>query len=129
MLDTDVCVFFMDRTRPVLTERILRHRTSELCISAITAAELAFGVDLSEHRVKNEKRLNRLRDEIPVAAFDSGAGDAYGAIRAHLHRRGALLGPLDMLIAAHAKALGATLVTYNEREFRRVPGLKVERWA
>jgi tRNA(fMet)-specific endonuclease VapC len=128
MLDTDVCVFFMNRKHPALTERVLARRASDLCISSITAAELAFGVQSSERRARNAKQFEKLESEIQVVPFDMRAAHEYGTVRSHLQGRGALLGPHDMLIASHAMALGVALVTNNQREFRRVPGLRLESW-
>ena len=128
MLDTNVCIFLLNRSRPELTRRIVSHRASDFVLSAITAAELYFGIEKSEHRVKSLKRVEQLMAEIDAAPFDQEAARAYGAVRATLSRKGKSLGPLDTLIAAHAVALGVTLVTQNLKEFQRVRELRVESW-
>src|SRR5262245_49991769 len=128
MLDTNICIFLLNRSRPELTRRIVSHRASDFVLSAITLAELHFGVEKSEHRVKSLKRLGQLLAEINAAPFDEGAARAYGTMRADLSRKGRSLGPLDTLIAAHAVALGVTLVSHNLKEFQRVRELRVESW-
>lgn len=128
MLDTNVCIFLLNRSRPELTRRIVSHRASDFVLSAVTAAELYFGIEKSEHRVKSLKRLEQLLAEIDAAPFDQGAARAYGAVRATLSRKGKSLGPLHTLIAAHALALGVTLITHNIKEFQRVRELRIESW-
>ncbi len=129
MLDTNACIQLINRSHPPLTKRIVSHRASDFALSAVTAAELFFGVENSQHRAKSVKRLALLLAEIEVLAFDERAAEAYGAIRASLAQRGTPIGPLDNLIAAHAVAAGLTLVTTNLREFQRVKSLKVENWS
>ena len=128
LLDTNICVYLLNRSFPKLTERVLARRPDELAISAVTAAELAYGAAKSEHHAKSQARLELLLSELPVVAFDDHAAAVYGGVRADLSRKGTPIGPLDTLIAAHALALGTPLVTNNVREFRRVPGLTVENW-
>ena len=100
-----------------------------LCISAVTLAELRHGVENSAAPAKNEAALLHFLSILQVLPFDDYAAIAYGRIRAALQRAGKPIGPLDMLIAAHAVAAGLTLVTNNTREFARVPGLRLENWA
>jgi tRNA(fMet)-specific endonuclease VapC len=97
-------------------------------ISTITLAELEYGAAKSQQPKKNREALEQFISPLEVAAFDREATAAYGKIRAALEKRGSPIGSMDMLIAAHALSLGVTLVTNNEREFRRVPGLPVENW-
>lgn len=126
MLDTDICVHLLrDRCAP---RAPFRGHARQTGISAVTYAELRFGLERSAPRRAGEKRLELLCDDLDVAPFDQEAAAHYGEIRQELSRRGELIGPLDLLIAAHARSLDATLVTNNEREFRRVPGLRVENW-
>ena len=109
-------------------ERFQRLRTSELGLSTVTVAELAFGVAKSGS-IRNRGALQTFLVPLEVAPFDLEAALTYGDVRADLERRGQPIGPLDMQIAAHALSLNATLVTNNEREFRKVTGLNVENWA
>ena len=127
LVDTDVCIAILnrdDRTRPHLE----RHAPSSLRMSAITLAELRFGIAKSNQPKRATSNLNVLRAKIGVVPFDEAATARYGALRALLEKRGSPIGPLDTLIAAHALSLGWTLATHNVREFRRVPGLHVEAW-
>lgn len=130
MLDTDILVHFINR-RPGF-ERIARRMSGrspgEVRLSAITLAELRFGIEKGEFRSEDGKTLEGLLDLLQVDDFPGRAAQDYGEIRASLERSGRKIGPNDLLIAAHARRLGAALVTNNEREFRRVPGLTVQNW-
>ena len=97
-------------------------------VSSITVAELQFGVQKSQRPLQNQEALALFLAPLIIADFDHAAAEAYGVIRADLERQGTPIGSLDTLIAAHALSLGVTLVTDNEREFSRVPGLQVENW-
>jgi tRNA(fMet)-specific endonuclease VapC len=88
-----------------------------------------YGAEKSAQRAVALELLRELAQVLPVLALPSAAAETYGTMRAHLERRGKMIGNNDLWIAAHAKAAGMTLVTNNEREFRRVRGLKVENWA
>lgn len=126
MLDTD-SVSFALRGEGKVAARILEHVPSELCISAITLSELRFGADK-----RGSRKLHRLIDSfihaIDVAAFDAAAATSFGRVTTLLHTRGTPIGDFDALIAAHAVALGVTLVTHNTKHFARVAGLKCESW-
>jgi tRNA(fMet)-specific endonuclease VapC len=98
-------------------------------MSIITHLELVYGAWKSQHREANLLRIQALERVIPVLPLDAGASRHYGQMRAELERKGSPIGAYDLLIAAHALALGLTLVTNNAREFRRVPRLIVENWA
>lgn len=130
LLDTDILVYFINR-KPGF-ERIARRMSGrspgEVRLSAITLAELRFGIENGEFHAENRKTLTGLIEFLQVDDFPGGAAQDYGEIRASLERSGRKIGPNDLLIAAHARHLGATLVTNNEREFRRVPGLPVQNW-
>ena len=126
MLDTDTVSFAL-RGRGRVAARLLEHRPSELCVSSLTLAELRYGADRRRSR-KLHRLIDTFVDSVAVADFDRGAADRFGGLGALLARRGTPIGTLDTLIAAHALALGLTLVTNNERRFSRVPGLTVETW-
>jgi tRNA(fMet)-specific endonuclease VapC len=128
LLDTNICIYIInERPRRVL-DRFRRHSVGDLGISSITASKLAFGVAKSGS-ARNRAALEGFMLPLEVAQYDLGAALIYGEVRAGLERDGISIGPLDMLIAAHALSLGATLVTNNEKEFRRVPGLRCDNWA
>ncbi len=128
MVDTNICIYAMrGRLLPVL-RKFEAHR-AEISISTITRAELDYGVAKSERPAKSSAALDAFLADLQVLPFDSLAADHFGQIRAHLERAGTPCGPYDMLIGAHARSLGLTLVTNNRREFDRMPGLAVENWA
>ena len=128
LLDTNICVYLMNRTRPNLTRRVLEHHPDDLAISVITAAELSYGVAKSKRKAEASAALTRLLASLRVQPFDEAAMVTYGRIRADLEAKGTPIGPLDTLIAAHALALGVAVVTNNTGEFRRVRDLTVEDW-
>jgi tRNA(fMet)-specific endonuclease VapC len=100
-----------------------------VCVSAITQSELEFGVEISRRPDRDRDALELFLRHVQALDYPASAASIYGRIRADLKLRGALIGPNDTLIAAHALFLGLTLVTNNTREFERVPGLKIENWA
>jgi len=129
LLDTNICVYIIKRQPPAVVQRLRQVDVSEVGISAITLSELLHGVEKSSRPAQNRAALNDFLTPFEMLPYDDRAAEIYGRIRADLERRGRPIGPLDMLIAAHALSLGAILVTNNTREFRRVPGLAVENWA
>ena len=128
MLDTNICIFAIKHRPDVVIKKILSHEPEELCISAITYAELMHGVEKSMAVGRNRVALSLFLSPITILDFDGQAAEEYGRIRAALEKKGTPIGPMDMLIASHAKAEGLTLVTNNTREFSRVEGLVVEDW-
>ena len=129
MLDTNICIYAIKHRPPQVLERLKEHEPSEICISAITYAELVHGVEKSAAVEKNRLALTLLLSNIEIIDFDSNAADEYGNIRAALEKAGTPIGPLDMMIAGHARSLSYTVVTNNVREFERVSGLRIENWA
>lgn len=127
LLDTHTCIYIINERPQHVRERFSRLELSDIGVSSITAAELAFGVAKSRS-IKNRIALESFLLPLEVMPFDLSAAFAYGDVRAELARRGDPMGPLDLQIAAHALSLKVTLVTNNEREFRKVPGLNVENW-
>ena len=128
LLDTNICIYVINERPPALLAKFVAHESDGLGISAITASELFWGVHKSGSR-RNLAALEKFMAALTVADYDLHAARAYGELRATLERKGTPIGPLDMQIAAHAVALGLTLVTNNLREFKRVAGLKLENWA
>jgi tRNA(fMet)-specific endonuclease VapC len=131
LLDTNICIFLLNQRQGF--ERIVQRMNGlerrQVGLSAITVAELEFGVAASKRQRDNFKRLERFLVDFEVLPFDRDAAKPYGALRRVLQTQGTPIGPLDFLIAAHALALKATLVTNNTGEFLRVPGLAVEDWS
>jgi tRNA(fMet)-specific endonuclease VapC len=129
MLDTDICIYIIKRKPLHVLERLESIQPDQLSMSAITFAELMNGAKKSQRVEANVSRLNALGEILEICSFDQQAAVAYGDVRSSLEKRGEVIGPHDLLIAAHALSLDRTLVTNNEREFKRVEGLKVDNWA
>lgn len=127
MLDTDTCIYLINRVSADLDRRVDSARAG-LCISSIVFGELSFGLEKSRRKPENRMNLDLLLAAIEVVSFDVTAAGDYGLLRAELERKGTPAGGNDTLIGAHARSLGLTLVTNNRREFDRMPGLKVENW-
>jgi tRNA(fMet)-specific endonuclease VapC len=128
LLDSNAFIDVLSARRPEVTRRFVALRPEEVVLSSIVVAELRFGADKSDRRQSNHARLDRLLEEVTPLDFDLAAAAKYGRIRARLQALGTTIGPNDLLIAAHALALGAVLVTDNVREFVRVKGLTIENW-
>ena len=129
MLDTNICIFAIKSSSVSLIEKIRSLSPQELCISSITLCELSYGVARSKYKEKNEEALEKMVSSLEVLPFDPRYATSYGTTRAFLEAKGTPIGPLDTLIAAHALAIRAILITNNTREFKRVPGLKIEDWS
>ncbi len=129
MLDTDICSCVMKRSSPVLLERLARAPVPDVCMSVVTKAELLYGVRISPHHTRDAEALRGLLTYVEVLDFPEQAAEDYAGIRSDLKGRGALIGANDLLIAAHARSLGLTLITNNTDEFSRVEGLALENWA
>lgn len=128
MLDTDICIYTINERPAAVLRSFKKFQPAGLGISSVTASELFYGVA----RTGSQRNLDALRlllATLEVAPFDAMAAEVCGSMRAWLASQGTPIGPYDTLIAAHAQALGVTLVTNNTREFERVPGLRVENWA
>ena len=129
MLDTDICIYIAKRQPPQVRARLEQLEPGQVTMSSITFGELCYGLSRSTQRSESMARIERIIQDVPVADVNRSVGLVYAEIRAALAKAGLLIGTNDLWIAAHAKALGAILATNNEREFRRIPGLKVENWA
>jgi tRNA(fMet)-specific endonuclease VapC len=128
MLDTNICIYIIKRHPPSVLQRFGRFPVGDIGISTITLAELEYGASRSAQPRKNREALEQFISALDIAAFDKAATETYGKIRVALEKKGQPIGAMDLLIAAHALSLDIRLVTNNEREFKRVPGLKVENW-
>jgi len=129
MLDTNICVFILrDRITPGLRSRLLDTPLAEMCLSAVTLAELEFGVERSRDPVQAELKLQSFLAPMDILPFDMNDTLVYAKVRHGLESQGTPIGPLDTLIAAHALSRGLVLATNNTREFSRVPGLQLEDW-
>ena len=128
LLDTNVCIDYLNGRYPNVTHRIQECRPQDLCLSSVVVAELRYGADKSDRIRRNHARVDVLAGEIQCLDFDPEAAAAFGRVRAALERAGQVIGPYDMLIAAQALSRQLVLVTDNLAEFRRVEGLEVENW-
>lgn len=129
MLDTNICIFIIKNKPAKVLEHLKAKHEDGLAISAITQAELEHGVQASAFPERNALALLQFSVIADCLPFTHHAAVEYGKIRAALQKQGKPIGPLDMLIAAHARAEGLILVTNNTREFERVEGLAIEDWA
>lgn len=129
MLDTDICIYIRRKRPRRVIEQLAALEVGNAVISVICYGELRAGAEKSRWRDRDLQILNELVGTIPVLPLPAAAAADYGSIRCELERRGEMIGNNDLWIAAHARASGLVLVTSNEREFRRVPGLEVENWA
>jgi tRNA(fMet)-specific endonuclease VapC len=126
MLDTNMCIYLMKNQPEQVARRFAQCYVGDVVISAITYAELEYGVTISDNGARERRNLASLIEDIPVVPFDVVAAMAYGPIREVTRDR--KKDQLDKLIAAHATSLDVTLVTNNERAFTVYPGLKIENW-
>jgi tRNA(fMet)-specific endonuclease VapC len=129
LLDTNICIYIRRQRPPEVLEHFRRLKPGEAVLSVITYGELIYGVERSQSREQAARQLSELAGLVPVMDLPLQAGRFYGAMRAALEAKGEIIGNNDLWIAAHARAAGLILVTNNEREFRRVPGLKLQNWA
>lgn len=128
MMDTNICIYAIKNKQESVIGKILSQIPEDLCISVVTYAELMHGVEKSQAVEKNRIAISLFLSAITVLDFDGGAAEAYGQIRAELEKKGTPIGPLDLLIAGHARSQGLILVTNNTRGFARVTGLQIEDW-
>lgn len=128
MLDTNICAYFIKKKPRCVFDALHANMMEGISISSITLAELEYGVAMSERREANAEALAQFLTLPTILEFDTAAAVEYGNIRATLRRKGTPIGPMDTLIAAHAKACDLVLVTNNMKEFSRVDSLKIENW-
>jgi tRNA(fMet)-specific endonuclease VapC len=127
LLDTNILIA-MSKQRPGLAERLEGIPAAAVLLSSVVVAEIEYGITKSGRRQHNRRVFDTLLSGFQVLPFDAAAARLYGPIRANLEKRGRLIGPYDLLIAAHARSVEAVLVTDNTKEFGRVAGLKIENW-
>ncbi|WP_338876164.1 type II toxin-antitoxin system VapC family toxin [Mycetohabitans endofungorum] len=126
MLDTNMCIYLMKNQPEEIAKRFAQCYVGDVVMSAVTYAELEYGVVVSANRTRERRNLAALIEDIPVAPFDAAAATAYGPVRKATSER--KKDALDKLIAAHAIALDVILVTNNERAFADYPGIRLENW-
>ncbi|WP_457551554.1 type II toxin-antitoxin system tRNA(fMet)-specific endonuclease VapC [Desulfobacula sp.] len=129
LIDTNICIYIMNRRPPEVIQKFKDSEVGQIAISSITVSELQYGVSKSKYREQNLKRLEEFLTPFQILSYDEYAAKFYGKIRSQLEIQGTIIGPLDLLIAAHALSQKLILVTNNEKEFKRISSLKVENWA
>lgn len=126
MLDTNMCIYLMKNQPEEVAKRFAQCYVGDVVMSAVTYAELEYGVVVSANRTRERRNLAALIEDIPVAPFNAAAATAYGPVRKATSER--KKDALDKLIAAHAIALDVILVTNNKRDFASYPGIRLENW-
>lgn len=128
VLDTNTCIYIINKRSARIEKRFADMDIGDVGISSITCAELQFGISNSSNPKQNQEALDEFLGPLEILDFPAAACPVYGEIRAKLRKSGTMIGPLDLLIGAHALFLKAVLVTNNENEFSRISGLKIENW-
>lgn len=128
MLDTDIASYVIKGNAPKVDARLRNLDVRRVCISAVTRGELRFGVKLLPGANRLSAEVERFLNGVHTLPWDEAAADQFADVRADLHQNGTPIGSMDTMIAAHAKATGAILVTNNVKHFRLVKGLSVENW-
>ncbi|WP_462323665.1 type II toxin-antitoxin system tRNA(fMet)-specific endonuclease VapC [Desulfoplanes sp.] len=129
LIDTNICIYIMNKKPIRVIQKFKDQDIGQLGISSITVSELCYGVYKSSYPKKNMERLEEFLTPFEILSYDDHASIYYGEIRSYLESKGNSIGPLDLLIAAHALSENLVLVTNNEKEFQRIPFLTVENWA
>ena len=128
LLDTNICIYMIKKRPQKVFAKFRQLSVGEVGLSVITYAELEYGVSHSHDPARNRIALSEFLAPLEILDFQVQVAPLYGTLRASLVRSGKMIGPLDLLIAAHALHLGATLVTNNLKEFSRIPDLKIDNW-
>ncbi|MHB8985433.1 MAG: type II toxin-antitoxin system tRNA(fMet)-specific endonuclease VapC [Eubacteriales bacterium] len=128
MLDTNICIYIIKKNPRKVLETLKRLDIGDVCISAITLAELEYEVEKSQQRERNKIGLTSFLSPLEILPFSDNAAVIFGEIRASLEKKGEIIGAYDLLIAAHALSENLILVTNNTNEFSRIPGLSLQNW-
>ena len=128
LIDTNICIYIINK-RPIgIIHKFKLFDVGEIGVSTITVSELQYGVSKNKNRRLNKQRIEEFLFPLEILPYDEIAASIYGDIRLQLGKRGEPIGPLDLLIAAHALSRNLVLISNNEKEFKRVKNLKVENW-
>ena len=128
LLDTNICIYIIKQKPERVLQRLVKHAVADVKISTITIAELMYGVEKSRRKSENELATAKFLAPFEIVPFDEEDAAVFGKIRADLESKGMGIGPHDLQLASQALNHSFTLVTNNEKEFRRVPDLKIENW-
>ena len=129
LLDTNICIFAINKKTPQLINTINKKSKHDIYISSLTIAELEFGVENSQYVEKNRVALLKFSSLFRILPFDDEDAVCYGKLKTKLKKKGEIIGPIDMLLAAQALSKDLIFVTNNADEFSRVDGLKIEDWS
>ena len=128
LLDTNICIYIINNSPLKVVQHIKTLNPHQIKLSAISLAELEYGVSKSRHRDQNRQALVHFASAFDILAFTDRDAEVYGLLRAALERKGRIIGPYDLEIAAQAVSRKLTLVSNNTAEFSRIPNLKLENW-
>ncbi len=127
MLDTNIVIYTIKRKPHAVKETFIKHY-GQMCISTVTLMELIYGAEKSANPERNIRDVEGFTARLDVLSYDKLAASHTGQLRAELAKQGKPIGPYDQMIAGHARSRGLIAVTNNEKEFTRVPGLRIENW-
>ena len=128
LLDTNICIYLIKQVDKRLLNKFLKHSPVDFAISSITVFELWYGVHKSAKQKENREALEQFLQPFEVLDYTEEAAQIYGQIRTKLENTDKIIGAMDLLIASVALANHLILLTNNEKEFKRVPKLKIENW-
>ena len=128
LLDTNICIYIIKKKPSQVFEKLETLQINDVGISAITLAELEYGISKSMFPEKNKIALIKFLAPLEILPFTEKAADIYGRVRSYLEKTGSTIGTLDLFIGAQAKSENLVLVTNNVTEFSRIPNLKIENW-
>lgn len=128
LLDTNICIYIINRRPEHVFEVFSKYEVGELCISSITTSELYYGVEKSKNKTKNLQALDKFISPFSIVTYDNNDAEIYGKIRTKIENKGQIIGAMDLMIAAQALAKKFVLVTNNEKEFKGINKLKIENW-
>ncbi|NOY67889.1 MAG: type II toxin-antitoxin system VapC family toxin [Deltaproteobacteria bacterium] len=128
LIDTNICIYIMNNHPPEVLQKFKRIGVGKVGISSITVSELHYGACKSSHTKKSIKRLDEFLNPFEILSYNENASRYYGKIRSQLEKQGNIIGPLDMLIAAHALSNNLILITNKVKEFMRIKSLRIENW-
>jgi tRNA(fMet)-specific endonuclease VapC len=128
LLDTNICIYIINNNPKQVVERIKSLKPPQVKLSSISMAEMEYGVSKSRDRERNRQALIYFASAFDIIEFNDNDAEVYGLIRAELEKKGQIIGPYDMQIAAQAISRDLILVTNNTSEFSRISNIKLENW-
>jgi tRNA(fMet)-specific endonuclease VapC len=128
LLDTNICIYIINKNPKQVVEHIKSLKPHQIKLSSISVGELEYGASKSQNRERNRQAIIHFASAFDIVDFDDNAAEVYGIIRAELEKKGKIIGPYDMQIAAQAISRDLILVTNNISEFSRIPNIKLENW-